>query len=129
MLDWFAEGGVMMWPILGSGLIAVGLALDAGRRLLDGGKGGDRRRALAGRLDAVLFWGGFAALLGVLGTLVGVAVMADWLARAGGGPAELVWQGLGVTLNTTVFGLIVLLVSLVAWFGLRTALRRGAVAL
>lgn len=120
MIDWFAAGGVMMWPILGAGLIALGLAVDAARRIFAGteGSGGHPVR---GRIDAVLFWGGFAALLGVLGTLVGISVVADWLARAGGASAELVWQGLGVTLNTTTFGLLVLLVSLAAWFGLRAA--------
>ena len=129
MIDWFAEGGVMMWPILAAGLVALGLALDAGRRLLaGGGKADDRRRPVRGRIDAVLFWGGFAALLGVLGTLVGVALVADWLSRAGGAPSELIWQGLGVTLNTTTFGLIVLLVSLAAWFGLRVVYRRRVAA-
>lgn len=127
MMEWFAEGGVMMWPILAAGLLALGLAVDAGRRLLAGeGEGGDPRRPVRGRIDAVLFWGGFAALLGVLGTLVGVAVVADWLGRAGGASSELIWQGLGMTLNTTTLGLVVLLLALAAWFGLRVAYRRRA---
>lgn len=124
MLNWFAEGGVMMWPILAAGLVALGLAVDAGRRVRDAGEGGGR--PVRGRIDAVLFWGVFAALLGVLGTVVGIALTADALARAGGGSAQLAWQGLGVTLNTTTFGLLVLLLSLGAWFGLRTAHARRA---
>lgn len=121
MFDWFASGGVIMWPVLGAGLLAVGLGVDAWRRVLTGGSGGRSGPGLRSRADAVLFWGGFAALLGVLGTVVGIARTAEALGRAGGAPADVVWRGFRVTLPPTTLGLVFLLVALLAWLGLRVA--------
>lgn len=125
MIDWFASGGFFMWPVLLAGLVVVGLAIDALRKVLATEGNRDPRRVL-GRIDAVLFWGGFAALVGVLGTLGGIAQVAGVLQRSGGAPAELVWGGIGNTLTTMILGLAVLLLALAIWFGLRTAHRNVA---
>ncbi|HUF50745.1 MAG TPA: MotA/TolQ/ExbB proton channel family protein [Longimicrobiales bacterium] len=126
MVETFRSGGFMMWPIL-LGLIALivvavraALTLSADTR--DGG------RALRSAADAVLFWGGFSALLGVMGTLIGIAQAARAISHAGGASAGLIWGGFGLTLTTTLFGLIVLVLALIAWYILRTvADRRVAV--
>lgn len=128
MWDWFASGGVIMWPVLAAGLLAVGLAVDAGRRLAGAGGDGSPGRALRGRIGAVLFWGGFAALVGILGTLVGVGLTARAVASAGGAPADVVWSGIRVALVPSEFGLAILTLSLLAWFGLSAAHRRTATA-
>lgn len=128
MLDWFAAGGVFMWPVLIAGLVALALALDAARRVPAAGEPESDGSRLRSRIDAVLFWGGFSALLGVLGTLVGIGMVADHMGRAGSASAGVVWQGIGVALHTTSLGLILLLVSLAAWFALRVALRRQIAA-
>jgi biopolymer transport protein ExbB/TolQ len=122
MIDWFLQGGVPMWLVLGAGLVGLGLAVDAGRRVAGGAASADGLRA---EIDGVLFWGGLAAVLGGIGTLGGVALMARSLEQAGGGPASVVWGGLRVALIPTAFGLGVLTVCLLAWYGLRTALRRA----
>lgn len=124
MIDWFASGGFFMWPVLLAGLIVVGLTVDAVRRVLDSGQ--DRHR-IRGRIDSVLFWGGFAALVGLLGTLGGITQMAGVLQGSGGAPAELVWGGIGNTLTTMIFGLAVLLLALAIWFGLRATHRRNTI--
>lgn len=121
MIDWFMSGGFFMWLVLGAGLMGLALAADAGRRLVAGP--GDRS-AVRAEIDAVLFWGGFAALLGLIGTLGGVGVMARSIERAGSVSAAVGWSGIRVALITTVFGLMVLGVNLLAWFGLRAGLRR-----
>lgn len=128
MWDWFRAGGVIMWPVLAAGLLAVGLAVDAGRKLLGGhgDGGGSPGRALRGRIGAVLFWGGFAALLGVLGTLVGVGLTARVLASSGGASADIVWGGIRVAIIPSTFGLSILAGSLLLWFGLSTAYRTKA---
>lgn len=125
MLDWFYTGGFFMWPVLLSGLIAVGLAVDAVRTIIGTERGERGRWRAHSRTDGVLFWGGFAALVGMLGTLGGIAQMARVLQGAGETPASLVWGGVGVTLTTTIFGLAVLLLALAMWFGLTTALRES----
>ena len=113
-----------MWPVLASGLVAVCLAVDAGRRLSGSEGGGSPARALRGRIGAVLFWGGFAALVGILGTLVGVGLTARALASSGGASADVVWGGIRVALIPSEFGLSILAVSLLLWFGLSAAYRR-----
>lgn len=122
MLDWFAEGGFFMWFVLVAGLVALALAADAGRKLYGGGT---EAAGLRAEVDGVLFWGGFASVLGLIGTLGGVAVMARSLERAGEASAAVVWGGIRVALIPTAFGLIVLGLSLLAWYGLRVALRRA----
>lgn len=72
----------------------------------------------------MLFWGGFASVLGLIGTLGGVAQMARWLEQAGDASATVVWGGIRVALIPTAFGLIMLAVCLLAWYGLRATLRR-----
>ena len=123
MIEWFASGGFFMWLVLGAGLVSVGLAADAGRRLA---AGPSDESAVRAEIDAVLFWGGFAALLGLIGTLGGVGVMARSIEQAGSVSTAVAWSGIRVALITTVFGLMVLGSSLLAWLGLRTGLRRTA---
>lgn len=129
MIEWFQQGGVSMWPVLVAGLLAVGLAVDAVRRMprADGNPAVARR--VRGRIDAVLFWGVFAAVVGLIGTVVGVALVAEAASRAAGAAsAGVVWGGIEVALHTTTFGLAVLLLSLGLWFALRTAFRRRVAA-
>lgn len=125
MIDWFVSGGFFMWFVLGAGLAGLFLAVDAGRRLSSATTASSRLRA---EIDGVLFWGGFASVLGLIGTLGGVVVMARSLERAGGASAAVVWGGLRVALIPTAFGLGVLALSLLAWYGLRTAHRHGGAA-
>lgn len=121
-MNWFAEGGFIMWPILISGLLMIGYA-GAAYRARRGRTNHERARS---RTDAVLFWGVFAAALGVLGTLVGFAQMAQALEAAGTAPPTLIWGGLRVALVTTVFGLLILLSGFLLWFALRLAPRISA---
>lgn len=85
-----------------------------------------------GRERPVLSWGVFAVLAGMIGTLVGVGLVARTASRAAEAgrelPAEVIWNGLWVTLPTVVLGLVVLLVALGLWFALRTAYRKRVTA-
>lgn len=123
MIEWFVAGGVPMWFVLGAGLAGLALAIDAGRKVLGGAADAPGLRA---EIDGVLFWGAFAAVLGLIGTLGGVALMARSLAQVSGAPASLIWGGLRVALIPTAFGLALLALCLLAWYGLRTARRRAA---
>lgn len=120
MIEWFTAGGFFMWFVLGAALVGLVLAIDAGRRLAGRAEDAGGLRA---EIDGVLFWGGFASVLGLIGTLGGVAQMARWLEQAGDASATVVWGGFRVALIPTAFGLIMLAVCLLAWYGLRAALR------
>jgi hypothetical protein len=120
MLD-FSSGGLMMYPLALSALAALALAAWSAWRLW----GGERRvdaRVEAG-VDGVLFWGGFALLLGILGTVIGIAQAAQAIAMAGEVSTTLVGAGIRVTLITTIWGALILAASAVLWFFLRVRCR------
>lgn len=122
MVDVFVSGGIMMWPMLLCLIAVLVIAARSTRHMTTGSAAEMEVRSPA---DAVLFWGGFSALLGVMGTLVGIAQVARAISAAGGASASLIWAGMGVTLVTTMFGLAILLIALIIWYGLRvTAGRR-----
>lgn len=121
MIDTFVSGGYFMWAPTLAGLLVVVLAARSAWRLR--GPAPDPEEATAGA-DAALFWGVFAGVLGLLGTLVGIAQMARVIHMAQGEvSAGLVWSGLGNTLITSLYGISILLVALLLWFGLRSAAR------
>lgn len=72
----------------------------------------------------MLFWGVFGAVVGLLGTLGGVAQAAAAIEAAGSVSPSLAWGGLRVALHPLLMGLLLLSVSLLLWFALRA--RRGA---
>ena len=74
-------------------------------------------------VDGVLFWGGFALLLGVLGTVVGIAVAAQAVEMVGEIHTTLVWGGIKVALLPTIWGALILAVCAVAWYLLRVRCR------
>lgn len=112
MGTFFAEMGVMRWPLL---VAMVFMFLQIGRAgwQILGGKEGD-----AMTLHAVLVWGVLCALLGVLGTVVGMSIAAGAVELAATASPSLIWGGMRVALTTTVFGLLLLTLAVLAWLGL-----------
>ena len=118
MMEWFLDGGVMMWPLLALALGVVGLAARAAVRLR-------RRHAPPPSLGTILFWGAVAMLMGALGTAVGLVVMARHIAAAGGAAApQLIWSGVSVALITLIFGILIFLLSGFLWLALDAWSRR-----
>lgn len=114
MMEMFRDGGVMMWPML---IVALGIgwtALRTAARLRREPAGEAVRRGLL----TILFWGGIAVLLGALGTVVGLVVTAQVVARVPEIEPALVWGGIGVTLITLIFGLLIFLAAALVWFAL-----------
>ncbi len=118
MTGWFLSGGVIMWPLLALALGVVASALRAGIEL--------SRNASDHALVPLLFWGVVALLVGALGTVTGLVLMARRIAAAGGVSPELVWGGLGVTLVSLVFGILIFLMSGFLWLALDAWRRRLA---
>jgi biopolymer transport protein ExbB/TolQ len=73
---------------------------------------------------AILFWGCIAAVLGVLGSLNALYLSLWSIRQVGAANPSLVAEGLAVALITTIFGLLILACSAVAWFTLRWWLQR-----
>lgn len=122
MIELFNAGGWFMWPILACALLVLGISAKASRSFARNA-GAERARILSAS-DAVLFWGGFAAVLGVMGTIGGIAQMASAIERFGGASAQTVWSGIKVTLVTSMAGLATLTIALLLWLALRAVQSR-----
>lgn len=117
MIETFASGGVMMWPLLMIGVGVVVLSVRAGQHLF----GEDPRPQVETerRLDGILFWGSMGIVLGFLGTVLGLVQMAQAIQHLAPVSSGLVWGGIGVSLVTLIFGFMIFLVASLLWFLLR----------
>jgi len=116
MTGFFAQGGIVMYPLVA---VALGVVWLAARSAWLIQRGESASAELDGSLHGLLFWGLFAALLGLLGTSIGVIQMAQAATLARSVEAYLIWGGLGVALVTLIFGLLILLLAGLLWFTLR----------
>ena len=98
-----------------------------GRAAILLGRPGARDPDVDGTLRAILFWGVMSVVLGLLGTTVGLVQMSEAIVRANRmvEPTTLV-GGFGVSLITSIFGLLIFLVAALLWFSLRHWHLRGA---
>ena len=115
-MEAFEALGVIRWPLTFSLLVVVALALWSLALV--------RRSAMPGRhakawIDAILFWGGFAAISGVLGTLIGIIITFQFIELAGEVRATLVAGGIKVALLSSALGTLILAVASLLWFGLQ----------
>lgn len=124
MIDFLIDGGPAMWVLLVSGVLMVGLAVNAARHL----SAADASARQDVGIDAVLFWGMFSVILGLIGTLLGIGSAARAIQLAGVAEPTLVWAGLRITLTSTIAGLGIGAFSLVLWFVLRTWQRSTVIA-
>jgi hypothetical protein len=112
MMDFIREGGFMMHPII-AGTLLAGVSAVKAAGALRRGRGGQSAA------DGVIFWGGFAMLLGVLGTIVGFSQIARVVERAGQVEPTLLWGGVRVALTTVIAGSLVFVLALFTWAPLR----------
>lgn len=113
----FEELGAMRWPMSFSFIAVVALSLWSAQKLVKPRAVPDlRTKAL---LDGVLFWGGFAAISGFLGTLIAIIVTLQRIEAAGQITPTLVAGGWKVGLLSTSLGLFILGVAALVWFGLQ----------
>lgn len=122
MIEWFMSGGVVMWPllVLALGVVGLGAREAVMLRRLDP-RGASHRASPA----TILFWGAVSLLVGLLGTVVGIVIMARNVAAAGEVSGSLVWGGVGVSLVPLVFGILTFLVAAFLWLPLDTWRRRA----
>jgi hypothetical protein len=118
LLRVFAEGGIVMYPLVVILCVVLGVACRAAWLLR--GRGEGRLAGVQSSLDRLLFWGGLAVVIGILGSAVGYhKAMAAVVARGAVNPPA-VWIGTAEGMVSTLAGLILLIVAGVLWFGLRT---------
>lgn len=115
-MEAFEALGVIRWPLTFSMLAIAALALWSLPLVWRGAMPGRHARTW---IDAILFWGGFAAVTGVLGTLVGIIIAAQAIETMGGLSDTLVWGGIKVALLSSALGTLILAVASLLWFVLQ----------
>ena len=121
MKRFLMEAGPLIWPVILLVFVIVGLGIRntaalIGRR----GEAASRRNSI----DAILFWGTVAALIGFLGQWLGVMKMLTVMVQHGLVSPNMVVLGLSESLLTPVAGMFVLVGSAFLWFFLRVGLWR-----
>ena len=116
----FTNMGVMRYPMYIATVFMVGAIAQAA---LDLRRPGSPRSRM--RTHTILIWGFLNALLGILGTVLGMALAGASIERAGDVELSLVAGGMKISLYTTIFGLLLLTVAVVAWLVLQALQRRG----
>ena len=76
------------------------------------------------RLHPILFWGSLTAVMGLLGQIMGLwnAILA--ILTATDISPHIVMMGFRMSFNTTIFGLIMLIIAGIAWYVLSIIVRR-----
>ena len=117
MIQTFFDGGIIMWPQLFLLLIVIGLSF---WKMLDFFM---RRELSKYRLElglnAILFWGGIAAIIGFFGHFWGIIMAFNEIAVANDISPAIMARGYSVSLIAVTFGLLILLFSAICWFFLR----------
>lgn len=78
-----------------------------------------RKKAKPQYLNAILFWGGISALLGMITQLSGLWMALNEIMIAPDISPQMVFIGYLSSFTPTLFGLAVFLVSAICWWGLR----------
>ena len=116
MMIW-NDVGFIGWPLAFSFMAVIGLGLMSAATLFG-------RNATAGLVaktwvDAILFWGGFAAISGMLGSVIGVIIAFQSIEAAGEVEATLVAGGIKVALLSSASGVMILGFAALLWFVLQ----------
>ncbi len=109
--------GFIRWPLFFSFTVVIGLALFSAVRLFRPDAMPDLRSKAW--LDAILFWGGFASISGLLGTLIGFTIATQSVEAAGEVNVTLMWGGIKVSMLGSLFGVLILAFASLLWFVLQ----------
>ncbi len=120
MIQFLSEAGPLILPIILLTLV-IGLLVfwNALCLLIRRGGSTDRRRH---SIDAILFWGAVAAVLGFLGQWMGIHRMTRVIHERGIVSPQAVAYGISESLLTPVAGMAVLVAAAFLWFFLRLGL-------
>jgi biopolymer transport protein ExbB/TolQ len=122
MIRLFVSGGPYMWVLLVLALVILGLTV---KKVVDlFARNARSPEILARGVNAILFWGCVSAVLGLLGQFTGMYRSLSIIRSFGVINPSLVAEGIAVSLLTTLFGLMILMFSALAWFGLRCRLKQ-----
>lgn len=114
MHHFFQDMGFIRWPMYVATLFML---VQIGRAAMDLRKPAEARSPMTAH--TVLVWGALNALLGILGTVVGLTVAGGVVEKVGEVVPSLLAGGIRVALSTSIFGLLLLTVAVLAWLVLQ----------
>ena len=120
MIQFIVMGGPYALLLCVLALVVIGLTVKKGVDLF--ARTDLERNRLAGGLNAILFWGCFSAVLGILGQFHATYLSLTIIRQAEMINPALVAEGMAVSLISTLMGLGILAIAGLAWFGLRSRL-------
>lgn len=116
-LQVFMEGGFLMYPLVLVVLVIFGIVIRILWQLFV--RSGNDTAEIQNGLDGLLFWGGFAVIVGVLGSAVGSHKSMTILAAKGLANPKYLWAGAAEVMISSIAGLVVLATSGTLWYVLR----------
>ncbi len=122
MMNLFREMGFYFWPLMLIAIAVMGLAVRAATRLRQARP--EDTAPIEHTINAVLFWGCVAAVVGVLGQFHGIYQALKVISMAPAVSPPIIWGGLAVSFSSTLAGLAILLVAALLWATLRGGLHR-----
>ena len=82
-------------------------------------RGGSNALVIQSCLDGLLFWGGLAVIIGILGSAVGYHKVMTALVKRGVANPVAIWIGSAEGLVSSIAGLLVLAAAGACWYVLR----------
>jgi hypothetical protein len=109
--------GFIRWPISFAVLMIVALSLYSTVQVYKPGAWANLKTKVF--IDGVLFWGGFAVVAGLLGSVIGVITAFQAVEQVGEVSPRLVAGGIKIATLSTASGLFILACASLIWFGLQ----------
>jgi len=117
MLQFFMEGGMMMWFLL---ILAIVILVQSTRKTIQlFGKQDLPKPTLETGINAIIFWGAISAIVGFFAHYLGVYHAMLAINRANDISPAIVAYGYSMSLITILSGLTIFMVSAIIWFVLR----------
>ncbi|HEX6982902.1 MAG TPA: MotA/TolQ/ExbB proton channel family protein [Balneolaceae bacterium] len=116
MLDLFYAGGLFMPILTLLLLIILAMASYRGIQIVKGNI--DFATTFRHQLTQIKSMGLFSLVFGILGQFLGLYQMLSYVESAGDIAPYLIYGGLKVTMISTLYGMIIFLISYIVWLGL-----------
>lgn len=123
MKDLFIEGGVLFMGILTVLLIVMVVWMIFHLTYFINSKESSKQKVLR-RIEQGKAIGLFALIIGILGQLIGMYTGFSVVAEVGDIAPSLMYAGIKVSMITTIYGLIIYLISIALWFGGRQLIEK-----
>lgn len=114
MIQLFYEGGFFMWFLLIFAIVVLVLTIKKFIELFI--KKETQSNLLEKGVNAIIFWGGFCAVMGFFAHFTGIFLAMEEIYRAHDISPAIVAKGYSMSLITVLFGLLIFMFSAIVWF-------------